>query len=147
VGKALLAYIPEEELGRRYPHGRLKRYTDQTITDLNDLRADLNRVRKQGYAVDREEHEVGVKCVAAPTFDHKGIAAAVSVSGPTNRMDDHIANDDLINTLMEVAAQISEQMGWGRGVDQLQDVGTPVKGKQTRAARARAVAESARRGA
>jgi len=131
VGKALLAYLPDEELARRYPDGRLKRYTDQTITDLGELRAELARVRTRGYAIDLEEHEAGVKCVAVPTFDHKEIAAAVSVSGPVDRMNDHIAKDDLINTLMEVAAQISEQMGWGRGVDQLQEGRSPSKGKRT----------------
>lgn len=147
VGKALLAYLSDEELAQRYPDGRLKRYTDQTITDLEELRAELARVRSQGYATDLEEHEVGVKCVAVPTFDHKEIAAAVSVSGPVDRMDDHIANDDLINTLMEVAAQISEQMGWGRGVDQLQEVRSPAKGKRTGATRAKGVAGRVRRGA
>jgi len=147
VGKALLAYLSDEQLAQRYPDRRLKRYTDQTITDLDELRAELGRVRSRGYAIDLEEHEVGVKCVAVPTFDHKELAAAVSVSGPVDRMDDHIANDDLINTLMEVAAQISEQMGWGRGVDQLQEVRGPVKGKQTGVARANGVAGRVRRGA
>jgi IclR family transcriptional regulator, KDG regulon repressor len=147
VGKALLAYLPDEELARRYPHGRLKRYTDHTITDLDALRADLARVRKRGYAIDLEEHEVGVKCVAAPTFDHKEVAAAVSVSGPADRMEDHIASDDLINKLMEAAAQISEQMGWGRGVDQLKDVRSRAKGKRPRTTKAKAVVERVRRGA
>jgi DNA-binding IclR family transcriptional regulator len=127
VGKALLAYLSDEELSRRYPNGRLKRYTDQTITDLEELRAELQRVRSRGYAVDQEEHEAGVKCVAVPTFDHKGIAAAISVSGPVDRMDDHLANDDLTNVLIEAAGHISEQMGWGRGVEQLQKVRSVAK--------------------
>lgn len=147
VGKALLAYLSDEQIAQRYPDRRLKRYTDQTITDLEALRAELGRVRSRGYAIDLEEHEVGVKCVAAPTFDHKEIAAAVSVSGPVDRMDDHIAHDDLINTLMEVAAQISEQMGWGRGVDQLQEARSPAKGKGTGATTAKGIAGRVRRGA
>ncbi len=147
VGKALLAYLSDDELARRYPGGRLKRYTDQTITDLAELRAELARVRSQGYAIDQEEHEVGVKCVAVPTFDHKEITAAVSVSGPVDRMDDHIANDDLVRTLMEVAGRVSEQMGWGRGVDQLQDVKRPAKGKRAAAPRVKGIAGRAGRGA
>jgi DNA-binding IclR family transcriptional regulator len=131
VGKALLACLPEEEVGRLYPSGRLKRYTEHTITSLDALRVELARVRSQGYAIDMEEHEPGVKCVAVPTFDHKEIAAAVSVSGPVDRMNDHIANHDLINRLMEVAARISEQMGWGRGVDQLQEARSPAEGGGT----------------
>jgi IclR family transcriptional regulator, KDG regulon repressor len=147
VGKALLAYLSDEELTRRYPGGRLKRYTDHTITDFEELRAELALVRGRGYAIDLEEHEVGVKCIAVPTFDHKEIPAAVSVSGPVDRMDHHIASADLINTLMDVAAQISEQMGWGRGVDQLQEVRSPAKGQRTGAIRAKGVAGRVRRGA
>jgi IclR family acetate operon transcriptional repressor len=119
VGKALLAYLSDEELARRYPNPHLKRYTEHTLTDLKALRAELERVRKQGYAVDLEEHERGVKCVAVPTFDHKGIAAAVSVSGPVDRMDDHLEKDDLVDDLLDASRRISAQMGWGRGVDQL----------------------------
>jgi DNA-binding IclR family transcriptional regulator len=147
VGKALLAYLPDEELARRYPGGRLKRYTDQTITHLQDLRAELARVRSRGYAIDMEEHELGVKCVAVPTFDHKEVAAAVSVSGPVDRMNDHINKDDLINTLLEVAGRISEQMGWGRGVDQLPEGKTPVKGEPTDPIRGKGVAGRAQGGA
>jgi hypothetical protein len=62
-------------------------------------------------------------------------------------MEDHIASDDLINKLMEAAAQISEQMGWGRGVDQLKDVRSRAKGKRPRTTKAKAVVERIRRGA
>jgi len=136
VGKVLLAYLPDEELAARYPDGQLTRYTDQTITDLEQLRLELARVRERGYAIDQEEHEPGVKCVAAPTFDHKGIAAAISVSGPVKRVDHHIANNDLIDKLRQAAAEISEQMGWGRGVDQLGEAEKPARPKM-RAVRTR----------
>jgi DNA-binding IclR family transcriptional regulator len=128
VGKALLAHLSDEELAQLYPQGRLKRYTVRTITDLGELRAELARVRSRGYAIDQEEHEVGVKCVAVAIFDHKRTAGAVSVSGPVDRMEDHIARGDLTSTLVEVAAAISEQMGWGRGVDQLPEGRAPAKG-------------------
>ena len=147
VGKALLAYLSDEQLAQRYPDGRLKRYTEQTITDFEELRAELARVRKRGYAVDLEEHELGVKCVAAPTFDHKEIAAAVSVSGPVDRMDHHIVSENLISTLMEVTAHISEQMGWGRGVDQLQEQKSSAKGRGTGATAEKGVAKRVGRGA
>ena len=147
VGKALLAYLTDEELAQRYPEGRLKRYTNQTITDLDELRAELARVRSRGYAIDLEEHEVGVKCVAVPTFDHKKTAAAVSVSGPVDRMDEHIASENLISTLMELSARISEQMGWGRGVDQLQEQKSSAKGRGTGATAEKGVAKRVGRGA
>jgi IclR family acetate operon transcriptional repressor len=147
VGKALLAFLTDEELARRYPDGRLERFTEQTITDLDELRAELARVRSRGYAVDLQEHELGVKCVAVPAFDHKKTAAAVSVSGPVDRMDEHIANENLIGTLIEVTARISEQMGWGRGVDQLQERTSPGKAKGIGAGGERGVAEPVGRSA
>jgi IclR family KDG regulon transcriptional repressor len=127
VGKALLAYIPDSDLAARYPDGRLKRYTDKTITSLGELRRELRRVRERGYATDQGEHEPGVKCVAVPVFDHKGIAAAISVSGPSERVDHHLAHSDLIEELQAASEVISEQMGWGRGVDQLEEVGSEVQ--------------------
>jgi IclR family KDG regulon transcriptional repressor len=133
VGKALLAFIPDDELTARYPDGRLRRYTATTITDLDTLRLELKKVRERGYATDQEEHEPGVKCVAVPVFDHKGIAAAISVSGPSNRVDHHLGNGDL-----------SEQMGWGRGVDQLGELGSGGEPK-ARKARSKIAAHAKRR--
>jgi hypothetical protein len=74
-----------------------------------------------GYALDEEEHERGVKCVAVPTFDHKGMSAAISISGPTERMNAHIDQDRLIETLMDACTGVSVRRGWGRGVDQLEE--------------------------
>ncbi|MGA9191582.1 MAG: IclR family transcriptional regulator, partial [Anaerolineales bacterium] len=119
VGKALLAYLTDEELADRYPERRLAKFTDQTITDPEELKEALSLVRDRGYAIDQEEHELGVKCVAVPIFNHKGLAAAISVSGPVHRIDSHIEADALIETLLNTAAEISDQMGWGQGVDQL----------------------------
>ena len=119
VGKALLAYLAEDDLRSRYPSQKLPRFTEHTITDWGVLRAELDRVRAQGYAVDQEEHEPGVKCVAVPTFNHKGIVAAMSLSGPVERMDQHIARDNLIPTLQKAGEEVSARLGWGRGVDQL----------------------------
>lgn len=120
VGKALLAHLTDEELLTLYPSGKLTRYTEHTITNLDGLRAALVVVRKQGYAIDQEEHELGVKCVAVPTFNHLGIVAAMSLSGPVERMDHHISHEGLIARIQRAAAEVSTQSGWGRGVDQLE---------------------------
>jgi DNA-binding IclR family transcriptional regulator len=68
-GKALLAYLPEEELQEYLSHARLERFTNATITDPNALREELARIRAAGVAEDREEHGVGVRCIAAPIQD------------------------------------------------------------------------------
>ena len=65
----------------------LPRETPRTITDRGRLEDELNEIRSLGYAVDDEEHALGLRCVAAPLFDELGRAvAAVSVSGPSARI-------------------------------------------------------------
>jgi len=120
VGKVLLAYLSDEELRARYPNERLARFTDETIVHMSTLRAELARVREQGFAIDQQEHEADVMCVAVPIFDHKGIAAAVSLAGPVERIEQHMTHGALTDALMRAGAQLSAQLGWGRGVEQLE---------------------------
>ncbi len=122
VGKALLAFLSEEELYRRHAGVELVRYTANTITDLRLISAELTKVRERGFSFDHEEHETGVKCVAVPIFDHKGVAAAMSISGPVDRMDRHINQNPggLIEKLKKAAWEVSAQIG-GRQSAQQQD--------------------------
>ena len=88
TGKALLAYLPPEELEAIVARKGLPRFTGQTLCDLPALRADLARVRTQGYAEDREEFQSDVHCIGAPIRDHTGaVLAAVSCATPTMRMN------------------------------------------------------------
>lgn len=113
VGKALLAYLPEEEIHRRFSGANLIKHTQNTITDIKLLIEELARVRDQGFSFDNEEHEIGVKCVAVPIFDHNGVAAAMSISGPVDRMNLHIKQNPggLIEKLKEAAHSVSLQIG------------------------------------
>jgi IclR family acetate operon transcriptional repressor len=92
VGKAILAWLPEDEM-RRILSGGLKRCTDNTITDFAALLDDLKRVRRDGYAIDREEHLPGVICIGAAVRDQAGsVIGGISASTPTQRgTDEHIA--------------------------------------------------------
>jgi DNA-binding IclR family transcriptional regulator len=86
VGKVLLSFLPEEALENIVEQKGLRRFTKNTITDKKALKAELNRVRKQGYAIDNEEIEIGMKCVAAPVTGVNGeVIAAISISGPKER--------------------------------------------------------------
>ncbi|MFO0889470.1 MAG: IclR family transcriptional regulator [Isosphaeraceae bacterium] len=82
LGKILLASLPEKK--RRSILGEtLARYTDRTITDHRRLKADLDRVREQGFAIELEEEHAGVGCIGAPVRDTADRwVAAVSVAGP-----------------------------------------------------------------
>ena len=92
VGKAILAWLPDDEMSRIVAGG-LKRCSDNTITDFAALVDDLKRVRRDGYALDREEHLPGVICVGAAIRDQAGtVLCGISASTPTQRgTDEHIA--------------------------------------------------------
>ena len=86
-GKAIMAFGPPEAPAALYGDRELERLTKRTLTTLAALEDDFKRIRRRGYALDNEEHEEGVGCVAAPVFDHTGRpCAAISVSGPTARI-------------------------------------------------------------
>ena len=113
VGKALLAYEAPDEVRSFYSGHSLKWYTDNTIVDVDKLLADLTEVRKRGFAIDNEEHETGVKCVAAPIRDHQGkVVGAISVSGPVQRMNEKIAEIDLVSKVINTSREISARLGY-----------------------------------
>ena len=85
----MLAHMSEEESGRILPHLALKRLTPNTVGNLQELEeAELRRVRvKNGYACDLEEHELHIRCIAAPVWDHAGaVNASLSITAPLVRM-------------------------------------------------------------
>lgn len=112
LGKALLAYVPGDEL-EAYLAEPLERRTANTIVSPEVLRAELQRIRDRGYAVDDVENEVGVRCVGAPIFDHNGdLVGSISLAGPTMRMTwERI--EQLIEPVTKAAQEISERLGYG----------------------------------
>lgn len=88
TGKAMLAWLPEDELAELLQMEG-KKYTEWTITDKEAIYTELNRIRKRGYSIDQMEHEYGIKGVGVPIMDKWGYPfAAISVSGPSLRFDD-----------------------------------------------------------
>ena len=92
VGKAILAWLPENEIRRVLASG-MTRFTDHTITTLPDLLESLRHVRREGVAFDREEFIPGVICIGAPIRDQAGaVIGAISASMPKMRAtDEHVA--------------------------------------------------------
>ena len=89
VGKAILAEMSNDEIKNIWDSSQIERKTEKTIVNFNKFMEELENVRKFGYAVDNEENELGVRCVAASCFDYSGKAKyAFSVSAPVSRMDD-----------------------------------------------------------
>jgi len=89
VGKVLLADMDWPEVIEILGEDDLEKLTENTITDVDQLREELEQVKEQGFALDREECEEGGACVAAPVEDHSGeVIAALSISGPASRILD-----------------------------------------------------------
>jgi len=113
VGKMILAHFSEEELQSFFKEKSLVRRTENTITDPIQLREHLKTVRKQGYAVDDEENEKGIRCVAAPVYNETGkTVAAISITGPAFRVTKKIIQEILKKEVMETASKISERLGF-----------------------------------
>ncbi len=88
-GKAILACLPDDHLRYLQEHGEFHKVTSRSITDPERLKAEIERVRRQGYATSDEEFAEGVRSVAAPVLDYTGaVRGAVSVAGPKLRMPD-----------------------------------------------------------
>jgi DNA-binding IclR family transcriptional regulator len=115
-GKAVLAHRPPEAIAKLYSRERepFERLTARTLTTLASLQDDFERVRRRGYALDNEEHEEGVSCVAAPVFDSATLAfAAVSVSAPTTRIV-HADTAELGQLLSRHASELSAALDHDR---------------------------------
>ncbi|MBN9316820.1 MAG: IclR family transcriptional regulator [Devosia sp.] len=115
VGKALLAFQDEPVRQQLIGRMRLDPHTRHTITDPDRLVAQIDEIRARGYAVDDEEIEEGLRCVAAPIRDHSGsVIAAVSISGPTTRVTD-ASLSDLAIAVEGCAQTISRELGAPQG--------------------------------
>jgi IclR family acetate operon transcriptional repressor len=112
AGKAMLAFQPPHATSALLAGAVLRPLTPHTFTEREELERDLERTRERGYALDNEENEAGVVCVAAPILAHDETAlAAVSVSGPAARMR-AVALDELGASLAGHASEISREFGY-----------------------------------
>ena len=113
AGKVQLAYMTDEELDNYIPGKELKRYTPNTIVDKDEFRKHLAKVAEQGYAVDNEELDIGVRCVGAPIRDYtRRIIGAVSISGPSMRFTDERVEKELIPLVKRAGDEISTKLGY-----------------------------------
>ncbi|MEJ2625250.1 MAG: IclR family transcriptional regulator [Pseudolabrys sp.] len=115
VGKAILAWLPEDEMQRILSAG-MKRYTDKTITEFPALVESLRTVRRNGYAIDHEEFLPGVICIGAAIRDQTGaVIGGLSASTPTMRAtDEHIAL--IRDEIVAAARALSTEFGAPNGV-------------------------------
>jgi DNA-binding IclR family transcriptional regulator len=112
VGKAILAFLDDDEQIRLVNRLPLERFTERTITDRAALLAQLRTVRSRGWSVDDVEHEEGVRCVGVPVFDNRArVAASISISGPTQRIRLNLL-PSLARTARVAALDVSRALGY-----------------------------------
>lgn len=113
-GKVMLAFLTPTELDKALRDIKLYKHTENTITDLSQLKKELEKIRQQSYAVDLGELEEGVQCVAAPIRNHESkCIAALSISGPTSRITG-FSLTELIRIVTHAANRVSLQLGFYR---------------------------------
>jgi DNA-binding IclR family transcriptional regulator len=111
MGKALLAGLSTAGVEERYPDGTLPSLTEHTITTVPHLHEELGRIRRNGYCLDYEELEPGLRCVAAPVFSPAGtVDASISISGPAQRLS---------RSRMTVLARLVRWHAWRASVARL----------------------------
>ncbi len=111
-GKVLLAYTDAAFL-EKYLSGKLEKRTPNTITDSSQLLSELDKIRQNGYATDREEFGNGITCVAAPVFDHTGkVVGTVGCSAYTVNGDSDSVIERLRPPVLHSAATLSSRLGY-----------------------------------
>jgi DNA-binding IclR family transcriptional regulator len=112
-GKSQLAFESQDRLDETFHDYSFKRLTEHTITLYEDLLVHLRETACKGYAVDNEEWESGVKCVAAPVRDYTHrVVAAVVLSGPAPRFTSERIEGELAPLVKEAGAKVSQRLGY-----------------------------------
>lgn len=113
AGKIQIAYMNDEELESYLPGKELQRYTSHTITDRDTLKKQLKVISEQGFAIDNEELDTGVRCVSAPIRDYtRRIIGAVSISGPSMRFSEERMKAELVPLVIKAGEEISAKLGF-----------------------------------
>ncbi|MBU5294131.1 IclR family transcriptional regulator [Anaerosalibacter bizertensis] len=112
VGKAMLAFMEEDEVEEIWNNSEIEKFTEYTITDLDDLKDKLKEIRERGYSVDDQENELGVRCIGAPVFNRFGkVEGAISISGPTIRVTEEKV-EEIAREVIKYANMISNELGY-----------------------------------
>lgn len=112
VGKAILAFLPEQEMLEVIDNAGLQRFTENTIVKKQEMLSHLEVIKKEGFSLDYEEHELGIRCAAAPIFNHNSeVVAGISVAGPIMRVNNKKLQL-IAKEVMEVSKEISMLLGY-----------------------------------
>lgn len=112
VGKTMLAELPLSEVKEIWDNSKIEKFTDNTIMNFKDFELELEQIRELGYALDNEENEIGVRCIAACVYNYdRKTNNAFSISAPTSRMDDDRVKE-LSKHVLETKKNLSKELGY-----------------------------------
>jgi DNA-binding IclR family transcriptional regulator len=112
-GKVQIAYESQDRLRELFENQPLRKRTGNTIDGFDQLLAHLAQVARQGFAVDDEELEEGVRCVAAPVRDYSHtVVAGIGLSGPVSRFSPERIQSELAPLVKEAGAKLSQRLGY-----------------------------------
>jgi len=112
VGKAMFAFFDEARIERILQDTEFKKFTEFTLDSPEATRHELRKIREQGYAIDDEEIEIGLKCVAAPIFNHEGkVIASISCAGPKHRFSED-KMEMIASVVKDAGLAISRNLGY-----------------------------------
>ncbi|ALS76441.1 IclR family transcriptional regulator [Planococcus rifietoensis] len=111
IGKAIFAFLEDQQIEQIIKETGLKKYTEKTRTTREEMLKDIQEIRLRGYSIDDEEHEMGIKCSAAPIFNHKHeVVAGISVAGPIMRVTEEKL-EMMAEEVLKVSTEISRLLG------------------------------------
>ena len=112
VGKAYIAFLPDDRLEPLLKRLQYRSHTRRTITSSPALKSELTRIRRRGFAVDNEEVEDGLRCIGAPVRDYTGeVVASISIAGPVFRVQKGRIVE-LSRAVMQAADDLSAELGY-----------------------------------
>jgi IclR family transcriptional regulator, KDG regulon repressor len=111
-GKVLLTKYSNEEIRKIFSEQTFQPLTDKTISNVDQLIKEIDKVRQDGYGFDDEEFHRGIRCIAAPIRAGGQVVAAVSITGLMFDMDPKRLNRDLIGIVIKTAEEVSAKMHW-----------------------------------
>ena len=113
VGKALLSGLTDEQIKAIINQTGLTKFTENTIVSMDDLFKEIETIRANEYALDREEHEEGIYCISVPIKDYTGhTVAAFSISGPVERIKHEIEHGNYKDKILQTSKLISHKLGY-----------------------------------
>lgn len=114
LGKAMLAFMPEEDAKNLIQDETFVKYTRKTVNSPQELFEQLKEIRQKGYSIDDEEYVEGIKCIASPIINYTKVAvAAISIAVPIFRLDSGERDEKCLIGLVKAAAMgLSQQLGF-----------------------------------